>query len=316
MPGMSLRMRSVGILRRLATRLDRSGADDQRATDGTVLSDPAFSALMPWSEPGSRVASMFFDEYPRFYQTSRTTPDRGRLNLRYEAIFAENRDIFAGASVLDIASHDGRWSHAALACGAESVIGIEARSDLVEHAGETLSEYGWSSDRFRFVVGDVFEVFDKQEFDVDVVLCLGYLYHTLRYNELLHGIRSANPRYVVIDTASPAMMDRKYATVAVKQERASRESNAVTDDYSHGNKVLVGQPNLRAIRTMLQAYGFELERISDWDGLLRDNPDLEGVSDYARRIRLTVRCIDQASPQPPPSSAQPSSPAARDNSRA
>ena len=33
---------------------------------------------------------MFFDRYPRFYGTSRTAPSSGRLNLRYEAIFAEN----------------------------------------------------------------------------------------------------------------------------------------------------------------------------------------------------------------------------------
>jgi hypothetical protein len=251
---------------------------------------------------------MFFDDYPRFYETSQTTPDRGRLNLRYEAMFAENREIFAGARVLDIASHDGRWSHAALACGAQSVIGIEARADLVEHAGETLGAYGWSSDRYKFLAGDVLDVFDKQEFDVDVVLCLGYLYHTLRYNELLHGIRRANPRYVVIDTASP-MMRAENAAVVVKQERATRESNAVTDEYSHGDKVLVGQPNLRAIRTMMRAYGFELEQISDWAGLLRDNPELEGVADYARRIRMTVRCVDQEPHRSPSSSTLPSSPA-------
>ena len=57
---------------------------------------------------------MFFDAYPRFYETSKTSASRGRLNLRYEAIFGENADVFRGARVLDIASHDGRWSLAAL----------------------------------------------------------------------------------------------------------------------------------------------------------------------------------------------------------
>src|SRR5205814_1234121 len=117
------------------------------------------------SEPGSRVASMFFDRYSRFYETSQTTPYRGRLNLRYEAIFAENRDVFDGATVLDIASHDGRFSLAALACGAKSVIGIEARPDLVEHATDTLAAYGWGPDRCSFLTGDVFDVFAKREFD-------------------------------------------------------------------------------------------------------------------------------------------------------
>ena len=70
---------------------------------------------------------MFFDAFPRFYETSQTGDPRERINLRYEAIFAHNADVFQGARVLDIASHDGRWSLAALRTGAAEVIGIEAR---------------------------------------------------------------------------------------------------------------------------------------------------------------------------------------------
>lgn len=234
---------------------------------------------------------MFFDEYPRFYETSQTTPDRGRLNLRYEAIFAENREIFEGARVLDIASHDGRWSLAALACGAQSVVGIEARPYLVEYSNDTLAQYGFSPERFTFITGDIYETLEKQTFEVDVVLCLGFLYHTLRYNELLHGIRSANPRHVIIDTISPSMLGNR-PNVFVKPEGFVRESNAVADDYAYGDRTVVGQPNLKAIQVMARTYGFEVERLSDWDGLVRDNPGLEGVDDYARRLRQTIRCTD------------------------
>lgn len=280
---MPIRTRAANALRGAVARLDPKPGPARPA-------DPQVPTST--SKPGSRVASMFFDQYPRFYETSQTTPGRCRLNLRYEAIFAENREIFAGARVLDIASHDGRWSLAALACGAESVIGIEARPHLVEHATENLTGYGWGKDRFSFLTEDVYDAFDKHEFDVDVVLCLGFLYHTMRYNELLQGIRAANPRHIIIDTISPLMM-AKMATVFVKQDPAMRESAAVSDKYSPGDKVLVGQPNLRAIQTMVRTYGFEVERLSDWDGLLRDNTDLEGVDDYARHLRQTIRCVDR-----------------------
>jgi Methyltransferase domain len=267
----------------------RFGRRPAGKTNRTRPSGPAPASLP--SEPGSRVASMFFDEHPRFYETSQTTPGRGRLNLRYEAIFGENRDIFAGARVLDIASHDGRWSLAALACGAQSVVGIEARPELVAHSVQNLTHYGYRPDRFQFLAGDVLDMFDKHQFDVDVVLCLGYLYHTLRYNELMHGIRASNPRHLIIDTVSPLMM-RNFAAIPVKTEKHQRESNAVADRYSHGDRVMVGLPNLRAIQTMVQAYEFRVDRLSDWDGLVRDNPDLEGVDDYARHIRVTIRCAD------------------------
>ncbi len=299
---MPVKKRAANQLRRLARKLDppgpkRRGGGKPRVEKVAPASPPPVDVLAKWrrpSEPGTRIASMFFDDYPRFFETSTTTATHGRLNLRYEAIFADNRDVFAGAKVLDIGSHDGRWSLAALACGAESVIGIEARPDLVEHSVATLGEYGYGADRCRFIASDVFDAFANNEFDVDVVLCLGYLYHTLRFNELLHGIRKANPRHVIIDTASNTMQVALPA-VAVKREPAMRQSNAVVDPYTYGDLVLVGQPNLEAIEVMMRAYGFTTDSISDWPGLLRDNPELVAggeVDDYLREDRLTVRCSD------------------------
>jgi SAM-dependent methyltransferase len=242
------------------------------------------------SAPGSRTASWFFEKFPRFYLTSSTAPTTARLNLRYEAIFAENRDIFAGASVLDLASHDGRWSLAALENGARSVVGVEVRPELVQAATENLGAYGYGSDRVRFVTGDMHDVLKTQDFDADVVLCLGFLYHTLRYNELLYGIRRTNARYLIIDTFSPYMMG-PVPNVHVLTEDADEEGKAGADSYSYGPSVLVGCPNLAAIRTMLGAYGYQVERLSDWAGLLRDNPRTENCGDYANSKRITVRCV-------------------------
>ena len=242
------------------------------------------------SVPGSRTASWFFEQFPRFYVTSSTAPTTARLNLRYEAIFGENRDIFEGASVLDLASHDGRWSLAVLASGARSVIGIEARPELVKAATENLGEYGYGADRVRFVTGDVHEVLSTQDFDADVVLCLGFLYHTLRYNELLTGIRRTNARHIIIDTFCPYMME-PVPNVNVITEYADEEGKAAADSYTHGPSVLVGRPNLAAIRTMLGAYGYRVERLSDWAGLLRDNPGTDNCDDYVNGRRITVRCV-------------------------
>jgi ubiquinone/menaquinone biosynthesis C-methylase UbiE len=231
---------------------------------------------------------MFFDEFPRFYETSSTSPYRGRLNLRYEAIFAENRDIFEGARVLDIASHDGRWSLAALKTGAARVVGIEARDDLVQTARDNVVHYGGDSGRCEFVAGDVFDVLSRQNVEADVVLCLGYLYHTLRYSELMRRIRDVNPRYLVIDTK--VIPGVKHRFVRLRLDRTERERNAVADSYSYGDKTLVGWPTVPALEFMVEAFGFTIERFSDWGALLRDNPSLGGVRDYAATGRVTVRC--------------------------
>src|SRR4051794_8832493 len=283
--GAAIRLRSV----RLPSRPTRAGRTDTPAAPTRSPGRGAGGAgPKAQSEPGSRVASMFFDRYPRFYETSATSPYHGRLNLRYEAIFAENRDVFAGARVLDIASHDGRWSLAALETGAASVVGIEAKADLVAHAEDNLAGYGIAADRFTFLAGDVFDVLAKESPAVDVVLCLGYLYHTLRYNELLKRIHDLGARFVILDTE--VHRGGKEALVKIRRESVHREGNAVPDEFSHGDSVLTSRPNVKALRTLMRAYDFELEGLSDWGGLIRDNPGETGVDDYAARQRVTARC--------------------------
>ena len=72
----------------------------------------------------------FFERFDRFYETSTTGTiakaggRSQRLARRWQAIVACNAAIFRDAKVLDIASHDGRWSMAALDAGARHVIGV------------------------------------------------------------------------------------------------------------------------------------------------------------------------------------------------
>jgi Methyltransferase domain len=288
----SLRYQVARSLRAVAWRIERPSRSRRRQVAQPHQDVGALSRAD--SEPGSRKASWFFEQFPRFYWTSSTAPTTARLNLRYEAIFAENPDIFEGASVLDLASHDGRWSLAALATGARSVIGIEARPELVAAATENLAEYGYGPDRVRFITGDMHELLSTQDFDADVVLCLGFLYHTLRYNELFDGIRRTGARHLIIDTFSPDMM-APVPNVNVITEDADEEGKAAADSYTHGTAVLVGRPNLAAIQTMLGAYGYRVERLSDWQGLLRDNPGTENCGDYANERRITIRCASTTS---------------------
>ena len=79
---------------------------------------------------------------------------------------------------LDLASHDGRYSFAALKTGAAHVTGVEVRQTLLDRAQEAFAVYGQDPETYRFVRGDVFEVLAREKFDVDVVLCFGFLHHS------------------------------------------------------------------------------------------------------------------------------------------
>lgn len=230
---------------------------------------------------------MFFDEHPEFLETSTTANDIGRLNLRHEAIITDNLDVLAGARVLDIASHDARWTFAALQAGAAHVTAIEGRDRLNEAARATLTAKGVAPERYALVQGDVYEVLAREEHTVDVVLCLGFLYHTLRYNELLHGIRATGAPHVIVDTK--VMTGAKQPTVRMVTDRNDIESMAIADRYSFDGKSLVGLPSVPAVRRMLGAYGYRVEKRFDWPQLLDMHPDIEHVDKYRLGGRVTVR---------------------------
>ena len=80
---------------------------------------------------------------------------RTRLNARYNVILEPLRKEIEGKTVLDLASHDGRWSFAVLTLGAKHVFGVEYRQDLIDFrspAFDTIDQR-----RFQFMQGDVFD---------------------------------------------------------------------------------------------------------------------------------------------------------------
>ena len=276
--------RSVGHRRALRALSRRTGRRPKREDTPS----PAPSPLPPsTSEPGTRVVTDgFFDAYPRFYETSETFAFPTRLNLRHEAMIGENRDVLEGRRVLDIASHDGRWSFAALQAGARHVTGIEGRPELVDAANETFRTYGVDTERYRFIADDVYSALARRHWEFDVVMCLGFLYHTLRYNELMALIRRCGPTYLIVDTE---VATGPKPLVELRTERVAPQRNAVADDFTHADSVLSGKPTLEGLHLIAGAYGFELVRLSDWAGLVRDNPESVGrVKHYVRGVRITA----------------------------
>ncbi|WP_432476853.1 class I SAM-dependent methyltransferase [Nocardioides sp. GXQ0305] len=220
-------------------------------------------------------------------EVSDLAPQPHRTNERYEAVFASNRDIFEGARVLDLASHDGRFSFAALKTGAAHVTGVEVRQSLIDKAEETFAFYGQDPETYRFVCGDLFEVLARESFDVDVVLCLGYLYHTYRHTELMYRLHHLEPKHLIVDTMVTA--DAEQDLRVIGEPNAKDIRSASQDDWSVG-RVLVLRPSVPAVQMLMHAYGFEIESMYDWQGRLAGRPVEAGLKGYARGERATVRC--------------------------
>jgi hypothetical protein len=234
--------------------------------------------------PARPAASGFFDGYPKYYSTSVTGAAPNRLNCRHRALIVANEAIIAGKSVLDLASHDGRWSFAALSVGAERVLGIEAREHLVLNATAAFQEYGIAKDRYEFIQGDVFDEIDKIEpGSIDTVFCFGFFYHTLHHLLLLSKIARLKPKYLIIDTLIEL---RSVDAIYVRAEDTEGEGNVAMAGAQH---TVVGRPTRSALELMLANFGWTA-RYYDWHRAGIRQWDY--LQDYHEgwRISLAVDC--------------------------
>jgi ubiquinone/menaquinone biosynthesis C-methylase UbiE len=136
-----------------------------------------------------------------FLSSSNVNVSANRLNWRAEVLIAHNPSAFVGKRVLDLASHDGRFTHAALACGANHVVGVEARAEHVDKAFSNMERLGHPRERYEFVVGDLVDYLRPvQPGSFDTILCFGIFSHLIEQVEILREIRRIAPEHFILDT--------------------------------------------------------------------------------------------------------------------
>ena len=220
----------------------------------------------------------FFDAFPRFLDTSETGQRIERFNGRYLALIDSNRDLINGATVLDLASHDGRWSFAALQNGATKVVGIEHKPGLVRKSRENMEFYGVSPQSFDFILGDMFDVIDDVEC-CDVVFCFGVFYHINNHMLLLSKIARLNPRVLILDT-NISLSDRPVIELV----------------HEENGGPLIGRPSKPGLEEMFASFGWSFDCF-DWIASGLTGPGAGPLCDYwsgqkrpARRLTAVVRC--------------------------
>jgi len=221
----------------------------------------------------------FFSQHERFAETSEVASDLERLDFRYRHVIERNKRLLEGKRVLDIASHDGRFSFAAVnGAGAKSVLGIEARKHLVESSKETFKRYGIAQDRYRFVVGDIFEEIKKiKPGSIDTAMVLGFLYHTARQYELMSALSRLGVKNVIIDSKVLPNVDKPYVLLQMEGTKA----DAMIWDASR-RQVLSSTPSAAALDLYLKEFGFRVTHLEPQGEI----PDTAKV--YKRKRRVTM----------------------------
>jgi hypothetical protein len=223
----------------------------------------------------------FFDQYPKFYETSRTGATPLRLSYRHHLIIEQNKALLEGKTVIEIASHDGRWSFAALKAGAKSVYGIEPRKRLVDNANATFAQYGIPAADYKFIQRDGYREAERlertgQRFETAMVL--GFLYHTARQYEIIYRLARLGCAAIIIDTHVLGSVKEPIIRLALEKNRGEALL------FSPGKPIdLKGIPSLPAVHLMLKAAGYQPSTIIP----SRPAPDFH-CNDYKSGFRFTV----------------------------
>jgi hypothetical protein len=222
----------------------------------------------------------FFEHFPRFLETDETGSVVDRLNARYLGLIHANRELIEGSNVLDLASHDGRFSFAALQSGAARVVSIETEPGLVQTSRANMEHYEVPADKYELLEGDIFELIDRVE-DCDVVLCFGILYHINHHMLLLEKIAERDPRTLIIDT-----------NISQLEAVAIELRNPLAGTTIRLGGLLEGYPSRGALDAMLSSFGWKYEYV-DWkQSGLAEQPQM---LDYrqGKRVSVVVDCNRQ-----------------------
>jgi hypothetical protein len=235
-------------------------------------------------------APRFFERYPRFYQTSKTGMTPNRMNLRHGILIEDNAALFKGRRVLDIASHDGRWSFAALQAGASYAMGVEGREDLVNSAYDNFESYEVPRQRYDFAVGDVHAFVKELRIPFDIVLCFGFFYHTPFHIQLLNDITRLARLHILMDTVVSHSPD---PVVQYSIDDVSSPMNSIDYDRRGQQKVVVGFPSIAMLNLVLGHLGYNV-RYLDWHA--RGIQDWSEIDDYRTRKRISLLASQKRSP--------------------
>jgi SAM-dependent methyltransferase len=175
------------------------------------------------------------------------------LNARVDNLLVNNQDAIKGKRVLDMASHIGTFSYAALQLGADFIQGVDTEKRTVVKCGELFEAQMVDRQKYKFEVRDAFELLENSpENSWDTILCLGMLYYTTEPLRLLKLMQKAARDCILLDTFTAA-----YA--AIQGKDALGIHPLMTDDT-------LKLPMLITSRTQADKKDYQLPESFEYNG--------------------------------------------------
>ena len=123
------------------------------------------------------------------------------INGRIGVLLDNNRQYLQNKSILDIGSHTGIFSWAALQLGAKFTHGIDVEKRTTKRCIELFSKEEISPSKYKFETSDILEFLEGVEKNsFDTIFCFGILYYMTEPYRLLKLMARAAKETVLIDT--------------------------------------------------------------------------------------------------------------------
>lgn len=186
-----------------------------------------------------------------------------RLNERHRVLIEPLAGEIAGARVLDLGAHDGRWAYAFAGAGAASVVGIEGRGELIARFAQ-FPDAGLKA-RVALREGDIFEGMEAALAAgecYDMIGVLGIFYHIMDHFRLLRLVRAFRPRLIIVDGDFALA---KNAMIQLMRESVENPLNSIAQ-VAGQQRALIGIPSAKAMEMMADAIGYSCHWL-DWEHL-------------------------------------------------
>lgn len=208
-----------------------------------------------------------------------------RFGRRVEHIFARNVSRLKGKKVLDLACNTGRLAYPLLMLGAQSVTGVEARAELIETGREIFKNSPYH-DKMTFVQSDLFDYLENcQPHTFDVIVCAGFLYHTVRQVDFFREMKRLQPETFIVDTN----VAKNYFWFGPKTFGKPPALFVAIDDPDKtsdttDNDGVVFWPSTSFLEEMIEVSGYNWKRINFKEN---SNGNWSAMDDYRKGTRAS-----------------------------
>ncbi len=241
------------------------------------------------------------------------------LNARVNNLLVAQKDCIKGKKVLDLASHIGTFSYAALKMGAKEVVGVEIEKELVEKSLRLFRHHQVDPSRYRFEQAEILSYLERNRDSFDTVLCFGLLYYLADPYRLLELLSGVGAKTILLDTFTAyyaAIQGKEASSIRAQMEESTfslplmiyiltqpdKPDYTLPKPFIHKEKnlVLQGLPTKPLLETFFDSLGWEHKQL-DWSDYVQkpvhwmnlisaqDKKASHWADLYATEIRISYR---------------------------